>query len=446
MPYQHKRESLNDEEVSKLIKACESPKEKFVIWTLLDTGLKLSEFLDLAKDNIQWKKKRLIIYEQGDSGNKKTKRRITPLTGRAKKIIKYHFAEHDNIGMSKRTVGRIVDQVANKAKISKAVSPQVLRHTFADNRAQKAKAAPAQSSWKRIILLLFLFLGASLFLLFLIFYPYLRASDFNPQEIKGKLITWVQSLRINPQEAVLSESDIRETEPSFSPQEERASRTVDETQKKPEEASRHESSETEDSQESPSPEEEPSPQPTKTKVKLDDGDSWVIFDFNSEEEIAAWDEKAEAVTFALKPLITSEKNFNGSPALALPLNTSQGNFKTANWEITQDIQGLSSLVDTEEGLPQSGKLKLRVWLRRDDILSIELFIGNDPNSWLKYNLDLETIKDQQWSEVQVDLTNPLAQGRVVTWTLIDWMRLIITPNPESLKDTTVYFEDFEIIK
>ena len=38
MPYQYKREPLNNDEVDKLINACNTFREKFVIWTLLDTG------------------------------------------------------------------------------------------------------------------------------------------------------------------------------------------------------------------------------------------------------------------------------------------------------------------------------------------------------------------------------------------------------------------------
>jgi integrase/recombinase XerD len=45
MPYQYKREPLNNDEVNKLINACDNFREKFFIWTLLDTGLRLSEFV-----------------------------------------------------------------------------------------------------------------------------------------------------------------------------------------------------------------------------------------------------------------------------------------------------------------------------------------------------------------------------------------------------------------
>jgi len=53
MSYQYKREPLDDDEVDRLTNACDTFREKFVVWTLLDAGLRLSEFADLNKDNIQ---------------------------------------------------------------------------------------------------------------------------------------------------------------------------------------------------------------------------------------------------------------------------------------------------------------------------------------------------------------------------------------------------------
>ncbi len=47
--------------------------------------------------------------------------------------MEHHFAENNNIGITKRTVARIVKKVADKASISKPVSPHILRHTFSVN-------------------------------------------------------------------------------------------------------------------------------------------------------------------------------------------------------------------------------------------------------------------------------------------------------------------------
>jgi len=137
MPYQYKREPLSDDEVDRLTNACDTFREKFVVWTLLDTGLRLSELADLKKDNIQWQEKRLVIYGKGGPYGKKTKRRIIPMTERVRRLFKYHFAENNHTGITKRTVERIVKKVADKAGISKPVSPHVLRHTFSVNCIKK---------------------------------------------------------------------------------------------------------------------------------------------------------------------------------------------------------------------------------------------------------------------------------------------------------------------
>jgi integrase/recombinase XerD len=137
MPYQHKREPLNDDEVNRIINACNTFREKFIVWTLLDTGLRLSEFADLNKDNIQWQERRLVIY------GKKTKRRIIPMTDRVRKLIEHHFAENNTVGLTKRTVARTVKKVADKAGIAKPVSPHVLRHTFSVNCIRKGVSTRA---------------------------------------------------------------------------------------------------------------------------------------------------------------------------------------------------------------------------------------------------------------------------------------------------------------
>jgi len=137
MPYQYKREPLSDDEVNRLTNACDTFREKFVVWTLLDTGLRLSEFADLKKENIQWQERRLVIYGKGGPYGKKSKRRIIPMTDRVRRLMEYHFAENNNIGLGKRTIERIVKKVADKAGISKPVTPHVLRHTFAVNCIKK---------------------------------------------------------------------------------------------------------------------------------------------------------------------------------------------------------------------------------------------------------------------------------------------------------------------
>jgi len=64
MPYQYKREPLNDDEVNRITNACDTFREKFVIWTLLDTGLRLSEFADLKTQLIQALKQKIAEIQR----------------------------------------------------------------------------------------------------------------------------------------------------------------------------------------------------------------------------------------------------------------------------------------------------------------------------------------------------------------------------------------------
>lgn len=59
------------------------------------------------------------------------------MTERVRRLFEYHFAENNDTGITKRTAGRAVKKVANKAGISKPVSPHVLRHTFLVNCIKK---------------------------------------------------------------------------------------------------------------------------------------------------------------------------------------------------------------------------------------------------------------------------------------------------------------------
>ena len=59
------------------------------------------------------------------------------MTDRVRKVMEYHFAKNNSTGITKGTVARTVKKVADKAGISKPVSPHVLRHTFSVNCIKK---------------------------------------------------------------------------------------------------------------------------------------------------------------------------------------------------------------------------------------------------------------------------------------------------------------------
>jgi integrase len=53
MPYPYKREPLTADEATRLANACQTHQEKLVVWTLLDTSLRVAELAGLATGKIQ---------------------------------------------------------------------------------------------------------------------------------------------------------------------------------------------------------------------------------------------------------------------------------------------------------------------------------------------------------------------------------------------------------
>jgi len=127
------REPLTSEECDRVINACRTFREKLVVWVLLDTGLRVSEFCGLRKEHVHWQENSLVVWGKGGWYGHRGKRRIVPLTARAKQLLEMHFCGNETLGFTKRTAQRIIKRVANRAAITKPVTPHVLRHTFAVN-------------------------------------------------------------------------------------------------------------------------------------------------------------------------------------------------------------------------------------------------------------------------------------------------------------------------
>jgi len=143
MSYQFKREPLTADEANRLASACTSFEEKLVVWILLDTGLRVAELAGLKKENLDWQSHRVMIYGKGGPFGTKSKRRVIPVTPRVQPLLEGHFALHDELGVSVRTIQRIVRNLANRAQISRKVTPHVLRHTFSVTVVQKGISLPA---------------------------------------------------------------------------------------------------------------------------------------------------------------------------------------------------------------------------------------------------------------------------------------------------------------
>lgn len=132
MPYQYRREPLTVDESNALVQACRTSEEKLVIWSLLDTGMRVSELATLDKDRMDFQLHQVMVYGKGKvDGKRMSKRRVLKVSARLRQILEPHLIAHDQFGMSVSKIQRIVKRVANRAKIRRATSPHVLRHTFA---------------------------------------------------------------------------------------------------------------------------------------------------------------------------------------------------------------------------------------------------------------------------------------------------------------------------
>ena len=117
--------------------------ERLVVWTLLDTGLRVGDST-LSRDNIDWQGHRLMIYGKGGPYGTKSKRHIIPLTARVRPLIEGHFALHDAFGVGDRSIQRIVKRVANRARIRNISLPSLQRLVISARKLLRASS----SAWR----------------------------------------------------------------------------------------------------------------------------------------------------------------------------------------------------------------------------------------------------------------------------------------------------------
>lgn len=132
---------LDEEEQFALIKSARNLRDKALIMTILSSGLRASEILNLKEDDLY---RRSLIVSRGKGG----KPRVTfidPLT--EKSIREYHHKrEIDSVfvftnffgkPLSRQYLSRMISETALRAGIKKRVSAHTLRHSFATNMLRK---------------------------------------------------------------------------------------------------------------------------------------------------------------------------------------------------------------------------------------------------------------------------------------------------------------------
>jgi integrase/recombinase XerD len=122
---QYKREPLEENEISDLRKGCKGFEEELAINVLLETGMRVSELANLTEDKISWQRSCISLIGKGD------KRRVIPMSNITRFYLTQLFAHEKKFPLAIRTIEKYVKIAADRARITKKVSPHVLRHTFA---------------------------------------------------------------------------------------------------------------------------------------------------------------------------------------------------------------------------------------------------------------------------------------------------------------------------
>ena len=147
MGYQYKREPLSQEDIGRLTNACEETEEKLAIFTMLDLGLRVAEMADVNVKAVDFQTHRLTVMGKGGASGPRSKRRVLKLSPRLQSLLEPYLRAHESIGMTSRTIQRLVHRVANRAGLTRSISPHVLRHTFAVQALQRGVSLATLMHW-----------------------------------------------------------------------------------------------------------------------------------------------------------------------------------------------------------------------------------------------------------------------------------------------------------
>ena len=130
-------EVLTKDEVARMVHCLDNIKHKLIIQVLYDSGLRVSELVNLKINDINFLRK--VIHVKAGKGGKD---RLTIISNRVLAGISEYLLEYQPLGylfesheagvkMSARSIQKIIAKAAKSAKINKRVSAHTLRHSFA---------------------------------------------------------------------------------------------------------------------------------------------------------------------------------------------------------------------------------------------------------------------------------------------------------------------------
>jgi integrase len=95
LAYQFVQVPLCPEEADRLCNACKTTDEKLVVWTLLDTGLRVSELCSLPPSHVLWQQRSLRVSGKGGPYGKRSKKRAVPMSRRIQALLEPCFSLND---------------------------------------------------------------------------------------------------------------------------------------------------------------------------------------------------------------------------------------------------------------------------------------------------------------------------------------------------------------
>lgn len=127
---------LNKDEVKKILGVVENLKHKAILSLLYGCGLRLSELINLEINSIDSKNGVINIYQAKGKKDRQVMlpQTVLPLLRDYFKLCRpklYLFEGQSGLQYSPRSVQIVLKEAAAKAKITKKVSPHILRHSFA---------------------------------------------------------------------------------------------------------------------------------------------------------------------------------------------------------------------------------------------------------------------------------------------------------------------------
>jgi integrase/recombinase XerD len=135
LPKKEKRlpEVISKEDIDKIIQAAETEKSGLMIRTLYYTGLRVSELVNLKRENINFEQSQIRVIGKGNK-----ERIILIPKGLLEKLRVYVEKRPNNVyifsekkALTPRNIQKILNKIKIKLGLQKKLSPHKLRHSFA---------------------------------------------------------------------------------------------------------------------------------------------------------------------------------------------------------------------------------------------------------------------------------------------------------------------------